>query len=51
MEKNNFSVVRDYVGHGIGREMHEQPSVPNYGKSGRGMRLNKGLVLSDRTYG
>ncbi|MBZ4663312.1 MAG: map [Caloramator sp.] len=46
VEKNNFSVVRDYVGHGIGREMHEQPSVPNYGKSGRGMRLNKGLVLA-----
>jgi len=46
VEKNNFSVVRDYVGHGIGREMHEQPSVPNYGKKGRGIRLQKGLVLA-----
>lgn len=46
VEKNNFSVVRDYVGHGIGREMHEEPAVPNYGKKGRGMRLSKGLVLA-----
>ncbi|GFR35246.1 type I methionyl aminopeptidase [Thermobrachium celere] len=46
VEKNNFSVVRDYVGHGIGREMHEQPAVPNYGKSGRGIKLQRGLVLA-----
>lgn len=46
VEKNNFSVVRDYVGHGIGRDMHEEPAVPNYGKKGRGMRLSKGLVLA-----
>lgn len=46
VEKNNFSVVRDYVGHGIGREMHEEPAVPNYGKKGRGLKLAKGLVLA-----
>ena len=41
-----FSIVREYVGHGIGTEMHEDPEVPNYGSPGRGMRLRSGLVLA-----
>lgn len=45
-EKNGFSVVRDFVGHGIGRALHEDPPVPNYGKPGTGMRLSPGLVLA-----
>ena len=45
-EKNGFSVVRDFVGHGIGRALHEDPPVPNYGKAGTGMRLSPGLVLA-----
>ncbi len=45
-ESNGFSVVRALVGHGIGREMHEDPSVPNYGKKGTGIRLKKGMALA-----
>lgn len=45
-ESNGFSVVRSLVGHGIGREMHEDPSVPNYGTKGSGIRLSNGLVLA-----
>lgn len=45
-ESNGFSVVRSLVGHGIGREMHEDPSVPNYGKKGTGVRLKKGMVIA-----
>ncbi|MFD3155638.1 type I methionyl aminopeptidase [Haloimpatiens sp. FM7330] len=41
-----YSVVRDYVGHGIGREMHEDPEIPNFGKSGRGPKLVNGMVLA-----
>ena len=41
-KSNGFSVVREFVGHGIGREMHEDPSVPNYGKRGTGVRLRAG---------
>jgi methionyl aminopeptidase len=41
-----FSVVREYVGHGIGTAMHEAPEVPNYGPAGRGMRLKRGMVLA-----
>jgi methionyl aminopeptidase len=41
-----FSVVREYVGHGIGTAMHEDPEVPNYGRAGRGMRLRDGMVLA-----
>jgi methionyl aminopeptidase len=41
-----YSVVREYVGHGIGTEMHEPPDVPNYGRPGRGMRLSAGDVLA-----
>ncbi len=44
-ESNGFSVVREFVGHGIGREMHEDPSVPNFGKRGTGIRLKAGMVL------
>jgi methionyl aminopeptidase len=39
-------VVREFVGHGIGRQMHESPAVPNYGTAGSGMRLEPGLVLA-----
>lgn len=46
VEGAGFSVVRDFVGHGIGRELHEPPQVPNFGISGRGMRLKKGMVLA-----
>jgi methionyl aminopeptidase len=45
-EGAGFGVVRDLVGHGIGREPHEEPQVPNYGKAGRGLRLQAGLVLA-----
>jgi methionyl aminopeptidase len=41
-----FSVVREYVGHGIGTAMHEEPDVPNYGPPGRGLRLREGVVLA-----
>jgi methionyl aminopeptidase len=46
VEENTMSVVRDYVGHGIGRKMHEEPQVPNFGKPGRGPRLEVGMVLA-----
>lgn len=46
VEENGFSVVRSYAGHGIGREMHEEPQVPNYGTPGRGPRLQEGMVLA-----
>ncbi|MFP6640145.1 MAG: type I methionyl aminopeptidase [Myxococcota bacterium] len=45
-EKAGFSVVRQFVGHGIGREMHEPPQVPNYGRPGRGQRLQVGMVFA-----
>lgn len=45
-EAAGFSVVRDYVGHGIGREMHEDPPIPNYGKPGHGPRLLKNMTLA-----
>lgn len=43
--KYNYGVVRDYVGHGVGREMHEDPQVPNIGKPGTGPRIREGLVI------
>ena len=46
VEVQGFSVVRQFVGHGIGKAMHEPPQVPNYGRAGRGPRLNRGLVLA-----
>jgi methionyl aminopeptidase len=45
-EANGFGVVRELVGHGVGREMHEEPQVPNYGMPGTGMELRPGLVLA-----
>lgn len=45
-EANGFSVVRDYVGHGIGRAMHEDPPIPNYGRAHRGPRLKRGMCLA-----
>lgn len=44
-EENGFSVIRAYTGHGIGREMHEDPSVPNFGRRGTGIRIKAGTVL------
>ncbi len=46
VEENGMSVVRDYVGHGIGRKMHEEPQIPNFGKPGRGPRLEVGMALA-----
>ena len=46
VESRGFSVVRDFVGHGIGTQMHEEPQVPNYGDPGRGYRLLPGMVLA-----
>ncbi|MDX5325490.1 MAG: type I methionyl aminopeptidase [Bacteroidota bacterium] len=45
-EKHGYGVVRELVGHGIGKTMHEDPQVPNYGKKGRGKKLQEGLVLA-----
>ncbi|MEK7859557.1 MAG: type I methionyl aminopeptidase [Elusimicrobiota bacterium] len=45
-EDAGFSVVREFVGHGIGRALHEDPPVPNYGKAGTGLRLSPGMVLA-----
>ncbi|MBP1759365.1 MAG: methionine aminopeptidase, type [Firmicutes bacterium] len=46
VEANGFSVVRDYVGHGIGKAMHEDPQIPNFGRPGRGPRLEVGMALA-----
>ena len=46
VESNGYSVVREFQGHGIGREMHEDPGIPNYGKAGRGIRLEPGMTLA-----
>jgi len=46
VESHGFSVVRDFVGHGIGRRLHEDPQVPNYGPGGQGIRLKPGMVLA-----
>lgn len=46
IEGQGFQVVRDYVGHGIGRAIHEEPAVPNYGKAGQGLKIQPGLVLA-----
>lgn len=46
VEKNGFSVVRDFVGHGVGANLHEEPNVPNYGAPGRGPRLIRGMTLA-----
>lgn len=46
VEKQGFSVVREFVGHGIGRNLHESPQIPNYGPPGRGVKLKAGMVLA-----
>jgi methionyl aminopeptidase len=46
VEENGFSVVRLFVGHGIGRELHEEPQIPNYGVPGQGPRLKRGMTLA-----
>lgn len=46
VENHGYSVVRDFVGHGIGRNLHEDPQVPNYGKPGQGHRIKPGMVLA-----
>ncbi len=46
VEKNGFSVVRDFVGHGVGRNLHEDPQIPNYGMPGRGELIEEGMVLA-----
>jgi len=45
-EAHGYSIVRDYVGHGIGRKMHEDPQIPNYGKPGKGPKIKKGYVFA-----
>jgi methionyl aminopeptidase len=45
-ETHGYSVVRELVGHGIGKNLHEEPEVPNYGKKGKGLRLKEGMVLA-----
>ena len=45
-ESNGYGVLRDYVGHGIGRDMHEEPNVPNYGRAGKGIKLQAGMVIA-----
>ena len=46
VEARGYSVVRDFVGHGVGAKLHEDPSVPNYGTPGRGVRLMPGMVIA-----
>ena len=46
VESNGFSVVRDFIGHGVGADLHESPEVPNFGRPGRGPRLIKGMTLA-----
>ena len=46
VEQNGFSVVREFVGHGIGTKMHDEPNLPNYGDEGRGARLQEGMVIA-----
>lgn len=46
VEANGFSVVREYVGHGVGRNMHEAPEIPNYGAPGHGPKLLRGMTIA-----
>ena len=46
VNKNGYTVVREFQGHGIGRQMHEDPGIPNYGKAGKGIRLEPGMTLA-----
>lgn len=45
-EKHGYGVVREYVGHGVGHDMHEEPNVPNYGKRGQGVKLQVGMIIA-----
>jgi methionyl aminopeptidase len=45
-EKHGYGVVRDLVGHGLGKELHEEPQVPNYGRRGRGKKIQNGLTIA-----
>ena len=45
-EQNGYSVVRDYIGHGVGEHLHEEPDVPNYGRAGHGPRLYRGMTIA-----
>src|SRR5204863_3276504 len=45
VESHGYSVVRDLVGHGMGQHLHEEPSVPNYGRPGKGMKLKEGMTM------
>lgn len=46
INNHNYSIVRDLVGHGVGRSLHEEPKVPNYGRRGQGLKLKEGLVIA-----
>ena len=46
VEAHNFSIVREYAGHGVGQDLHEDPSIPHYGPPGRGPRLKTGMTLA-----
>ena len=46
IEKNGYSVVKEFQGHGIGKSMHEDPGIPNYGKAGKGIKLEAGMTLA-----
>ncbi len=46
VEAGGYSIVRDFVGHGIGKSLHEEPQIPNFGKKGRGIELKKGMILA-----
>ena len=46
VEKNKFSIIRDFVGHGIGANLHEDPQIPNFGQPGMGVRLKEGMVIA-----
>jgi methionyl aminopeptidase len=46
VEADGFSVVREFVGHGIGTRLHEDPQVPNYGRRGQGQKLREGMVIA-----
>ena len=46
VERHGYSVVRDYTGHGVGRQMHEDPQVPNFGEPGKGVRLKQGMTIA-----
>lgn len=46
VEKHGYSIIRELVGHGVGKDLHEGPEVPNYGKRGKGMKLKEGLVIA-----